>query len=124
MTSCRLLAPNFCLEDLVGFRAKREAERLDKYCREPDSESPFAGKDGWIETSVEISLPCEKVRHISESQAPVYKVEGLFYRRPLEVIKAAFQETTAEMFHLSPFEEYWRPSPDSPPERLYSELYN
>jgi hypothetical protein len=117
-----LLAPDFRLEDLDGFRAKREAERLDTYRDEP--ESPFTGNDGWIETSVKISLPCEKVCHTSESMAPVYEVQGLYYRQPLEVIKAAFRETTAETFHLSPFEEYWQASPDSPPERLYSEMYN
>jgi len=49
---------------------------------------------------------------------------GLLYRKPLEVLKAAFKESAAEQCHLSPFEEYWKPTPESPPERIYSELYN
>jgi hypothetical protein len=117
-----ICAPDFNSDHFVNFRASREAERLDKFSDEPDS--AFPSEDGWIQTSVNISVPCEKVPHKSESEAPVFEVEGLFHRRPLEVIKSAFREKTAEHFHNAPFKEYWKPSPDSPPERIYSELYN
>ena len=71
-----------------------------------------------------LSLPCDQVKHQSEEDTPVFNVPGLLYHKPLEVIKAAFQEPAAEQLHLSPFEEYWKPVPDSPPEHIYSELYN
>jgi hypothetical protein len=51
-------------------------------------------------------------------------VQGLFYQNPLDVIKAAFLETAAEDFHITPFKEYWQPHPNLPRERIYSELYN
>ena len=117
-----ILAPDFNVNHFINFRGSRESERLDKFCKEP--ESPFSGDSSWIETSVNISVPCEKVPHSSESDTPVFKVENIFYRRPLEVIKAAYREAAAQHFHITPYKEYWQPSPDSSPERIYSELYN
>ena len=126
-----LLAPDFNTNDFADFDAAKEAKRLDDF----DSSAPEAGSsgsssgskrldDGWIETSVPISLPCEGVSHSSDVTAPVFHVKGLLYRKPLEVLKAAYQEPSAAQFHIAPFEEYWKPSPESPPERIYSELYN
>ena len=126
-----LLAPDFNTNDLLGFDAAKEAKRLDDFHPSAPEESssksssqPKSLGDGWIEASVPISLPCDGVSHSSDATAPVFHVKGLVYRKPVEVIKAAFQEPSASQFHLSPFEEYWKPSPDSPPERIYSELYN
>jgi hypothetical protein len=118
-----LLHPDFHLEDLTGFDAAKEAKNLDGYNQNP--RSALIPDDGWIETSVPISLPPpDHGSHGPESKALQYDVQGLFYRKPVEVIKAAFTEEGAAHFHLSPFEEYWTPSEDSEPERLYSEIYN
>ena len=122
-----LLAPGFLLEDLTGFDAAKEAKHLDEYQMTdplPGSGTNRKINDGWIETTVPLSLPCDGVKHRSEEDAPIFNVPGLLYQKPLEVIKATFQEPAAEQLHLSPFEEYWKPVPDSPPERIYSELYN
>lgn len=126
-----LLAPDFNANDLVGFDAAKEAKRLDDFNplapEEGTSASTSGSKhlnDGWIETSVPISLPGDGISHSSDATAPVFHVKGLFYRKPLEVLKVAYQEPSANQFHLAPFEEYWKPSPDSPPERIYSELYS
>jgi hypothetical protein len=116
-----LLADDFQVQDLHGFRAAREVERMDEW--EDDPESAFSARDGWIETTVKISIPAEKVKNLSEADAPQYSVPGLFLQRPLEVIKAAFCERTAEHFHLSPFKTFWKSSPDSEPQRVISELY-
>jgi hypothetical protein len=115
-----ILATDFKTEDLVGFRATREAERLDKV---DALQSRFPTQDGWIETSVRISLPSKKVTHATEADAPKFDVPGLFHRRLIYVIKAALQETVAQSYHFSPFQEFWQPSPDAPPERIWSELY-
>jgi hypothetical protein len=37
------------------------------------------------------------------------------YHKPLEVLKAAYQESSVAQFHISPFEEYWKPSPETLP---------
>ena len=118
-----VLAEDFNPSDLRGFRAARELNRLD--AADGHSERPeFSPKDGWIETSVKISLPAERNRNVSESDAPQFEVKGLFYRPLTEVIKAVFREASAEGFHLTPFHLFWQRSKNEPPERVISELYN
>lgn len=116
-----LLATDFKSEDLVGFHASREAQRLDQ---SHNIQSRFSADDGWIEHRIEIFLPAEGVKHASERHAPKFEVSGLIHRRLLHVIKAALHETSTKHFHLFPYQELWEPSFDSPPERIYSELYN
>ena len=119
-----LLADDFKTKDLVGFDAAKEFTKLYDIKTSTASISGSSLKDGWFQESISIRLPCDHVKHRSEHDAPVYEVDGLLYRKPLEVIKAAYQEKRAAQYHVSPFEEYWKPSHDSPPERIYSELYN
>ena len=122
-----LLAPDFDTNDLVGFDAAKEAKRLDDFDLSLPEESRSGSNqlnDGWNETSVPLSLPNIGVSHLSEAAAPVFNVKGFSYRKPLEVLKAAYQEPSAAHFHISPFEEYWKSSPETPPKRIYSELYN
>ena len=126
-----LLVPDFNTNDLIGFDVAKEAKRLNNFdpsAPEEGSSGSSSGSkrlnDGWIETSVPISLPCEGVSHSSDATAPVFHVKGLLYHKPLEVLKATYQEPSAAQFHIAPFEEYWKPSPETPPERIYSELYN
>ena len=79
-----LLAPNFNTNDLTGFDAAKEAKCLDNFDPSAKEEcSSGSGSkqlnDGWIETSIPIHLP-------------VFHVKGFLYRKPLEVLKAAYQE--------------------------------
>ena len=108
-----LLAPDFDVKDLTGFDAAREARWLDNDEDAPAPANPI--KDGWTETTVPISMPCDNVSYPSEADAPVFHVKGLMYHKPLEVIKAAFEDPSAEQVHISPYEEYWQPRPNSPP---------
>jgi hypothetical protein len=117
-----ILADDFQQKDFVGFSASHESERLDKHDQGHTS-SCLPAKDGWIEASVNIALPAEGVKHRSEADAPQFSVPGLFYRCPLEVLKSAFQEDAAENFHFSAHQSYWKQSPESPPQCIYSELY-
>jgi hypothetical protein len=122
-----ILAPEFSKDDLIGFRAAKEMKRMDEYHhsvgKDADTQAPSGFDDQWIETSVFIPLPCDGVQHASEADAPTFEVKGLFYRRITEVIKAALAEPAAEKFHLFPFKMYWKPTPDAPEERIYSEAY-
>lgn len=119
-----ILVKEFDRADLQGFRAAKEVERLDRYHGDPeDIRSSFSTSDGWQETSVKIRVPADGVMHESLEHAPEFSIPGLFYRRPLEVIKNAFREKSAEHFHFTPFEQHYHSSPDAPPERIYSEIY-
>jgi hypothetical protein len=120
-----LLASDFKPEDLAKFDAAKSAKQLDNF-QKPSTSSADSStllKDGWIRSSISIKLPCDGFCQTEEA-APTYQLNGLLYRKPIEVIKAAYQEGQASQFHLSPFEEYWKPSQDAPPERIFSELYN
>lgn len=122
-----ILAPDFKAEDLKEFRGSREAKHLDDYRVGMSASAPsstrFSPDDGWIEGCVKIPLPCENVAQTSEAEAPQFNVEGVFYRRPLSVIQAALSDVSADNNHFIPFKNYWTPSEDHPPERIYSELY-
>ena len=121
-----ILAPDFLPADLVGFRAAKEASRMDKYLASgSQNESPpsTSSRDEWIGTSVFISLPCDGIKHASEADAPKYEVKGLHHRRIVDVIRSALAEPAAQKFHLFPFREYWKPATDEPTERIYSEAF-
>ncbi|KAG1773979.1 hypothetical protein EV702DRAFT_1200705 [Suillus placidus] len=120
-----ILAADFDRAELKDFGALKESNRLDNY--QGDAEdvcSSFSASDGWIETGVKIRIPADGVRHATEDAAPLFEVPGLFYRKPLEVIKAAFRESAAEHFHLMPFNMFYQPSDDIPVEKIYGEIYN
>jgi hypothetical protein len=120
-----LLHPEFSKDDLVGFHAAKETKRMDDHRHQinPNVSDSSSFKDQWIESSVFISLPCDKVMHASEEDAPKFEVRGLYYCKITEVIKSALSEPAAEKFHLFPFKSYWKPGPDEPKERIYSEAY-
>lgn len=119
-----ILDKDFCPEHLARFCAANEAQRLDDLQDTELSETFFRGSDGWHQTSVEISIPFEGIQNKSESEAPKFKVDSLFYRKPMEVIKAALSDTDSKCFHLYPHKTYWQPDSTKEPERIYSELYN
>ena len=48
----------------------------------------------------------------------------MYHQSLVEVITTAFQDVTAKTFHFTPFSLYWQPTPESPPEWVYSEIYN
>lgn len=85
--------------------------------------SHFCSADGWHKTSLEIPLPCEKVMFPSKADAPKFTVQGLHYRKFMEVLKSAYEEVSAKSFHTAPFKLYWQPNKNRPPERVISELY-
>ena len=126
-----LLAPDFNANDLVDFDAAKEAKRLNDFNPSAPEEGTLASStgfkclnDGWIEMLVPISLSGNGISHSSDATALVFHIKELLYHKPLEVLKAAYQEPSAVQFHIASFKEYWKPSPDSPHERIYSEFYS
>lgn len=118
-----ILAPDFQQEDFVGFSAQKEHALMDSCQDLPHVDSSLpALDDTWIEGMVELSVPCDGVKHFSEADAPKFSVK-VYYRKLLDVIKAALLEPEAEKFHTFPFKESWQPSANEPDERIYSEIY-
>ncbi|KAF9538744.1 hypothetical protein CPC08DRAFT_738832 [Agrocybe pediades] len=98
---------------------------MDEERANPSSSSlPFMkDDDGWRAGSVSIRVPCDGVQHNSEDTAPSFLVEGIYYRKPMHVIRRAFTEPAVELYHITPYKEYWIPSKDAKPERLIGETY-
>ncbi|KAK2467954.1 hypothetical protein APHAL10511_000249 [Amanita phalloides] len=121
-----ILNPDFKSEELANFSATWEVQRLDNIRDKALAESLFQADDGWYKTTVNIPVPFEHVKNESMSAVPIFGMESLYYRRPLEVIKAAFEDATPTEFHLQPFKRYWQCDNNDTEllERLYSELYD
>lgn len=116
-----ILAEDFNTQDLKKFSSEREARRLDSH--QDETSTIFPANDGWISGSVAIHMPCEHVSFKSESDAPVFRVEGVHHRKITETIKSALLEQSMK-YHFAPFRQYFKPSHDHPPERIYSEIYD
>ena len=112
---------DFQKEHLENFSAKRELERLDD---EEDTSYPFSNENVWKVSTVTIPLPAEGVKHVSENNAPVLEVPGVHHRKLVEAITTAFQDETAKKYHFAPHHLYWKPTPESEPERVITELFN
>ena len=112
---------DFQKEHLENFSAKRELECLDE---EDDTSYPFSNENVWKVSTVTIPLPAEGVKHSSEKKAPVLEVPGVHHRKLVEVITTGFQDEAAKKFHNVPHHLYWKPTPESEPERVITELFN
>jgi hypothetical protein len=116
-----MLAEDFDCEDLREFSVSQEAKRMDRVSEDPNS--GLFTSDKWCETSVKIKLPVEKEKFMSEADAPEFDVEGLYYHKPLEVLKSAYEETSSRTFHTTPFKVFWHPDEHEFPERIITEVY-
>ena len=103
-----VLAEEFNLSDLRGFRAAKELHQLQL---NGHTEWPkFSSKDGWIETLVKILLSAERNRNVLESDAPQFEVKGLFYQPLIKVIKSVFQEACYNIYsspHILPISVHY-----------------
>lgn len=115
--------PHFQKDEMAGFRMDLGLKMLDQYQYNEDSTLPF--QDCWTyNTSVDISVPCDHVHHISEQAAPKFTVHGVQIRDILEVIRSALSEPAAEYFHLSGFWQYQKPQElDGLPVLQHDEVY-
>ncbi|KAH9884316.1 hypothetical protein C8Q73DRAFT_661143 [Cubamyces lactineus] len=118
-----ILADDFNPEDLREFSTKVELRRMDS--GNVKATETFPSSDGWRSGTVKISLPKTKVCHDSEAAAPTFEINNIFYHPFLASIRAAYEESSAAKYHNIPFQLFTKgATPDSPPERLYSEAYN
>ena len=120
-----LLADDYDHTHLKNFSARSELRRLDSELgpQKDTGSLPFAHENGWKQSAVRIKLPAEKVNQ-TEDSAPELEVPGVYHRSLLEVFTTALQDKSAKLFHYTPFSLFWKPTPESTPERVYSELYN
>ncbi|KAG6808360.1 hypothetical protein H0H92_004378, partial [Tricholoma furcatifolium] len=125
-----ILQPDFSTHDLEGFSASRESKRLENdtasqstYTDNPLPDLPYSTTDNWKTTIVEVPLPLVRVRHCNEQAAPKLRVP-VIHRDILEVVESLLKDYSFRNYHLRGFKQFWRPSPDEPKQRVYSEVYN
>lgn len=121
-----LLHPDFSLQDLQDFAAKREHDRFDSYIKSPADQNDMKRSDGWRTGSIKLKLPAEdgKRRPEGEDSAPEFEIGSINYQPILETIYKALDDPDAPAFHYTPYQEFWRPDYLSEPERVYGELYS
>ncbi|KAF8258694.1 hypothetical protein EI94DRAFT_1814781 [Lactarius quietus] len=88
-----ICAPDFQVEHFKNFDAMKALDKLFEQGESSTSDMPL--RDGWHESSVPISLTCNEIPHKFKANAPTLNVPGLYHCRPLDVIKAALQESNA-----------------------------
>jgi hypothetical protein len=108
--------------DLCNFDIARETKRLDSYLASA-SETAFHREYGWIQSSVRIRLPLDKTK-MPESSAAELEIGDVFHRDIIDVISSVYQSDTVQSFNHIPFKQFWKPSKDGPPERLYGEIFS
>ena len=84
-----MLADDFNSKHLEDFDARCEMKHLDDSPpHDPSAMSPTFS-DGWHTMSISICLPCENIKQ-AESAAPEFAVNGLYYCKIMDIVKAAF----------------------------------
>ncbi|KAI0309441.1 hypothetical protein OF83DRAFT_65518 [Amylostereum chailletii] len=106
--------------NLDKFTYASESARMDHHLEAVDT--PLHERDGWKRSSVTISLPCDGVKQ-PEADVPKLLINNVYHRDIIDVLVTTFESDTAQTFHMTPFEHFWQPEPDSPAQRVYSEVY-
>jgi Plavaka transposase len=106
-------ASDFSKDDLIGFNAHRENQRLD------EALSRAALKSQFSETSVDILVPS------GDSKVPAqnFSVPGLLHRKLTSVIIDAFNDPLSHLLHFSPFKLFFQNPVTRKEERIFGELY-
>ncbi|PSR74642.1 hypothetical protein PHLCEN_2v9671, partial [Hermanssonia centrifuga] len=115
-----LLAPDFNQEDLRGFRMNREERRLDEHATA--SGGGFPVDEGWHEATVHVPLPKEKIKYKCEEEVPRIEIQGVWHRKLLDVIVAAYQDKSVSQLVSVPYQLQFQ-QPEGKSERVYTEGY-
>jgi hypothetical protein len=127
-----LLADDFDTSHLVNFSAARKLSHMDKTSESnhpPSShqhdtnamQPPFFTSGAWKESSVILPLPKARVR-CAETDAPQLEVPGVMHHSITECIRSAFEDPVSLTYHLAPYEQCWKPSPDTPSMRVFGKM--
>ena len=106
-------ASDFNKEELVGFNAHQENQRLDKALSRAALKSQFS------ESSVDILVPSGDPK----VPAKTFSVPGIFHRNLTSVIIDAFNDPLSHLLHLSPFKLFCHNPLTRKEERIFGELY-
>ncbi|OSD06437.1 hypothetical protein PYCCODRAFT_1442622 [Trametes coccinea BRFM310] len=98
--------PDFRPEDVAGFSASREVQRLDNYYEEGDR-SILSPRDGWQHGTVKVRVPKEGVSYPSEDDAPEFAVDGAYYRSLVDIVDTAYRSPSVKDWEIIPSKLFW-----------------
>ncbi|THV02869.1 hypothetical protein K435DRAFT_962835 [Dendrothele bispora CBS 962.96] len=118
---------------LESFSAQRSYHKIDNFSTDSGaipstSQSgslPFidVAPDAWYKGTVELPMPRAGYSYPSETSAPHFSINEVWYRKPMDAIRASFEEQVFFSYHLQPFKWFWKRSYDGTVERVYGEAY-
>ena len=117
--------PRFDPTHVNLFNHDREWKFIEKYLH--DESNVFKADHGWYCSSVRIKLPHEQTRWPSGEQdpnVPVLDVNGVYHHDLTDVIISALEDDTFMSFHMTPFEQFWKPSDTKAPIKVFGEAYS
>lgn len=110
----------FTLEEVIGFNAKTRDKLLDQGNNAVNGDMECTEIGGWAcNVPVTIQIP-EGNHRWSNDEGRTFSVPGLHHRSITEIIQSVFE--TNRHLHYTPFELWWQPDPDIPPQRIYSDI--
>jgi hypothetical protein len=68
-------------------------------------------------------LPLDKKKML-EDEALEFEIKGIIHRDIVDVISSVYQSDAVRSFNHIPFKQFWKHSDDTPPERLYGEIFS
>ncbi|KAI0820902.1 hypothetical protein BC628DRAFT_1465324, partial [Trametes gibbosa] len=105
-----LRSQGFSLDHLGGgggFSAQQAQDTVDDFA---GLNGVFSMDNGWHQGSLKILLPKTRAKYPSEDQAPTATIQGLFYRRLLEVLLGvATDQHFTHAYHWIPHILSWQP---------------
>ncbi|KAK7439030.1 hypothetical protein VKT23_017736 [Stygiomarasmius scandens] len=121
------------IDSLSDFSACRSYSKMDKFSTSsstnlptPNSDTlPFvdAAPDAWYKGTIQLPMPRTGYSYPTESDAPHFSIDEVWYRKPMDAIRASFEEQVFFNYHLQPFKWFWKRSYDGTVERVYGESY-
>jgi len=108
-----ILTPTFNAEDLVGFSAHKENQRMDKVLAQSSLRSQFK------ESSVDILVPSGS----ANVPPKLFSVPGLLHRKLVAVISDTFCDHLSHFLHFSHFKLFQKSPTTGNPERIHGEIY-
>ena len=106
-------ASDFNTNDLIGFNAHRENQRLDKALSRAALKSQFS------ESSVNILVPSGD----SKVLAKTFSIPGLLHRKLTSLIIDAFNDPLSHLLHFSPFKLFCHNPVMKKEEQIFGEVY-
>ncbi|KIM21418.1 hypothetical protein M408DRAFT_104783 [Serendipita vermifera MAFF 305830] len=112
---------------------RSDATPVDEALGQPlELDTTIKRGDGWRRCNVGIAIPLPGQQNFdphtstttTNSGNNIFQVPGLFLRSLSTIIKETLEQPTAKSFHWKPFQQFWRPNPAFPSQRIYDELYS